>query len=465
MTGRRRAILIGNDTFPHDPSLQDLRCPLNDVAGLAEQLERRDRGGFDEVIRIENSESGSAKRALVSFLRTDAPNDTALIYFSGHGKLDDSFELHLCTKDTETPLLEATSISSDFIWDLLRKSSIARSVVILDCCYSGAAGRIKKGAATEGLRSHADGVGAYLLTAADAIETAQEKEGDRYGVFTKHLIAGIETGDADLDGDGIITMDSLYQYVSRRIGVDSPQTPTRETGGHGEILIAKSGRDPRRDRLAAARRLLYAKVAEDALGDAIAKLAVDAAAKRPSELSEAERVIDDALTKLLTGEIGLGVFGDAVHAASSKITDRPPAKNIAPEDPSAWPKTPPPADSSEKAAEEGATNARPEGRPPGGRESEAPPHSSPLAPDATATKLADRPSPMLDYGVPALAFATLPVLAGATMGNGLIPGLVAAAIIGVALNGKWAKRSLGGKIANIFVLAFASLAILAGLAG
>ncbi|HEU0223201.1 MAG TPA: caspase family protein, partial [Paracoccaceae bacterium] len=233
MSGRRRGLLIGNARFRDARALPPLSCPLNDVDGLAAVLRDPERGGFDEVRLLKDADSAAVRRGLLAFLRETRPEDTALLYYSGHGKLDAGFALHLCTADTEADALEATSVPMDFLWNLVRNYNVKRSAILLDCCYAGAAARAK-GNLDETLRAGAAGAGSYLLAATDAIETAQEKEGARYSVFTRHLIAGIESGEADDDGNGFITMADIDRYVSRNIRADSPQRPTRHSGGHGE---------------------------------------------------------------------------------------------------------------------------------------------------------------------------------------------------------------------------------------
>ncbi len=430
MSGARRAILIGNAAFPNEKALPDLRCPLNDVSGLAEQLGDPERGAFETVVCLEDADSGAVKRGLNGFLRAASPTDTVLIYYSGHGKLDDGFALHLCTSDSEVDLLESTSVPSDFIWNLLGKCPAKRSVVLLDCCYSGAAaGRVGRGSVEERLRMEASGTGAYLITAADAIETAQEKEGDRYGVFTKHLIAGLESGAADSDGDGHITMDGLYHYVCDHIRVDAPQTPKREVGGHGDIVIAKSGKDPRGDRAAKTRRLLYGHVADGTLSAKAAELAVKVSEKRPSEMSGPERAVDGVLSDFLDSRIKLGDFADRLHAA-------------------------------------GSTRAKPDHKP--AKQPE------PAKPIEDETPSARTPSPLTprnemlvrSYAVPAgVLFVVLPVLATLFMGNGLVPGLAAMGLIGWNLAGVRDRMGMGGLVANTAVLLMSVLVFVAGFFG
>ena len=115
--------------------------------------------------------------------------------------------------------------------------------MLLDCCYSGAAKGVRaRGNVGDALRLAAEGSGTYLLTASDSIETAQEKEGDRYGVFTKHVIEGLQSGAADREGARLRHHGRPLRLRLRAVRADSPQRPNRQVGGHGDIVISRSGR-------------------------------------------------------------------------------------------------------------------------------------------------------------------------------------------------------------------------------
>lgn len=438
MSGTRTALLVGNAHYPADPGLPDLACPLNDVAGLADQLRNPARGAFDRVEVLADAESAAVRRALVALLRGAGPEDTVLLYYSGHGKLDDAFALHLCTKDTETALLEATSVPMGFVWDLEGKCRAQRKVILLDCCYSGAAGRIRaRGHATDRLRAEAGGAGTYLLTASDAVETAQEREGERYGVFTKHLIGGIESGEADLSGEGRITMDDLYDWIGRRVPADAPQRPTRQAGGQGEIVIAFSGRDSRKDRAAALRRQLFGRVAEGVLASAIAERAVAVARMRPVDMAPAERAIDAALDDFLADRIALADLGERIVAAGAP----------GPSGPWAAPAAGPAAGFAEPVAAFAAPKAS--------STAQRPPALSGLA------------SPrLLNYGLPAGIVALLYVIGQMAVSAGQEPNapLLAAIAIGAPLwnlSRNRASMSVGGIVANAAVVLLGGLILLA----
>lgn len=448
---QRRAMLIGIAAYPEEPELPDLRCPLNDVQGLGDLLDNPDRGAFDSVERLENITSSEMKLALNVFVNETAPDDTALIYFSGHGMLDSSFDLHLCTSDSRRAVLEASSVPDAFLWNLIGKCRAERKVLILDCCYSASSGGTPRSAVEDQLTLAASGSGAYLLASTTADKVALELEGDRYGVFTKHLIGGLETGAADRTGDGVVTMDGLHDYVTMMMAREVAQKPYRRVDSSGDIMIAKSGRDNRKDRAAAARRMLYGHVSEDLLSAKFADLAGQVAAKPLSALSAQDRDIDAALDELLAGAIGVGGFSEQMHEAIGCAVQAP-----GPE---------PEPEPGPDAAPEPEPQPEPQGFAWSGPEDE--PKRSPWdqlhTPAAQPSRLPGTNDLLWRWGIPGACLALLPALAAATNGNGLLPGLVVSAVTGWNLKTNLPCLGLGGVIANSFLLFFGLLALIAGL--
>ena len=95
---------------------------------------------------------------------------------------------------------------------------------------------------------HLVGQGRVILAATPVMQFAFEAEkvsGEaQHSIFTRALVEGLQTGDADLNGDGRVSIDELFHYVSKRLAEQEPrQTP--EMFGldrAGEIVIASSPR-------------------------------------------------------------------------------------------------------------------------------------------------------------------------------------------------------------------------------
>ncbi len=251
--GRKIALVIGNSEYD-DASLARLITPSEDVNDLATLLKSPDIGGFDEVSALVNESATPLRRSIARLFAQKTPDDLLLLYFSGHGVLDDQGQLYLAVKDTERELLSGTAIPASFITGEMDRSRSRRQVLMLDCCHSGAFARGSKGVvgASVGTASAFEGTGygRVVLTATDATQYAWE--GDQVigqadnSVFTHFMIEGLQTGQADQDHDGRVTLDELYDYVYAQVVAKTPrQTPGKWSyKQQGDIVIAKNPHPP-----------------------------------------------------------------------------------------------------------------------------------------------------------------------------------------------------------------------------
>jgi hypothetical protein len=247
MPGSRYAVLIGSSIFPQEPKLQPLNAPEKDVDGLAAVLSSPERGCFSDISILKNRPQSEIIRSIQRTFNRACRDDLVVLYYSGHGKLNRSGRLYLTALDTALNELESSAIAVSSIRDFVDVSESRKVVIILDCCFSGAVGGVfSKGSIDDQLQSAArEGRGTYIMTASTGIQTALEKETDQHSIFTKHLIAGIKSGEADKNRDGTITVDELYDYLYPRVREESHQQPTKwSMDTRGLFVIANSGRKP-----------------------------------------------------------------------------------------------------------------------------------------------------------------------------------------------------------------------------
>ncbi|WP_407555465.1 caspase family protein [Streptomyces sp. Pv4-95] len=243
----RFALLLGNHTF-EDTRLDRLRSPARDVAELSQVLADREIGAFDATDEVDNPSHMTLRTEVEQFVRDKRRDDVLLLYYTGHG-IKEGDELYLAGSDTSLDALARTALSATTLKDWLSACRSQRIVLILDCCYSGAFAErmVPKGESRMHVQEFFGGSGLTLITATTAREYAFESgqladEEPRPSVFTGELIRGLRTGAADLDNDGEITLDELYQYVfdAVRASQSGQQTPCRWIyGARGRMVIAR----------------------------------------------------------------------------------------------------------------------------------------------------------------------------------------------------------------------------------
>jgi hypothetical protein len=241
----RHALIVATATY-NDPRLAQLRSPAADAEGLAEVLSDPDTGDFEVQVGLDETHA-DLTRKLALFFRDRIPNDLLLLHLSCHGVKDENGELYLATTDTDLDLLSATGISAAWLNERIDRTRSRRTVVLLDCCFSGSfpAGMSHRGGGDMDAPNQLQGRGRAIITASNSMEYAYEGDeltGEgRPSVFTEAVVEGLRTGEADLDMDHLISIDDLYHYVYDRVRERTPnQTPSIKSDLEGALYLARS---------------------------------------------------------------------------------------------------------------------------------------------------------------------------------------------------------------------------------
>ncbi|MFE7895536.1 caspase family protein [Streptomyces sp. NPDC057412] len=259
MTDTRHALIIANERYD-DRALKQLKAPGHDADALAEVLGDPLIGDFDVDV-VSNQPSYVLRRRIEHFFSDRRRDDTLVVHFSCHGIKSESGELYFAASDTEPLLLEATAVPAQFVRRCMSRSRAGRTVLFLDCCYGGAFSRSSSGVRATGdvnvldsftTDKPAGGRGWAVITASSSMEYAveggdlTEDTAPRPSVFTGAVVRGLGTGEADLDADGWVSLDELYDYVYDRVRGQNPhQTPSKTAELHGELHLAHSPRGRR----------------------------------------------------------------------------------------------------------------------------------------------------------------------------------------------------------------------------
>jgi uncharacterized caspase-like protein len=210
--------------------------PANDVAELNTLLQTDDFK-FDQIITLIDQPKHIIEEKLDIILSKSSFSDFMMIYFSGHGKLNARGDLFLSCRNTKESSLNSTGFKYRHLMEMLEAHSAESVAILLDCCYAGRALSGFRGSVSEHINAQVDsGRGIFILGASGATQTAEEREQDGHGIFTRQIIEGLRTGAADVDGDGQISLNDLAIYV--RVEFKRKNVPQLPVVGNYE----KSGR-------------------------------------------------------------------------------------------------------------------------------------------------------------------------------------------------------------------------------
>ncbi|MBE9214112.1 caspase family protein [Plectonema cf. radiosum LEGE 06105] len=231
-------LLVGVNDY-QDISLPSLRYPALDCQGLEESLVKATEGFPNKEIVVHHDfarkapEIKNIRQSLYKIVSQSQPNDSILLYFSGHGMLEpNTQEAVLCFSDTNKSNLLATGLPMQELVEILSKSPAKQQLLCLDTCHSGDMALLgaRVGSSRDGdiaplsnstpqlmnvLRHRASqSKGFCALLSCDRGQQSWEFPELGHGVFTYYLMRGL-SGEA-ADNSGFIDADGLYKYVYRQ---------------------------------------------------------------------------------------------------------------------------------------------------------------------------------------------------------------------------------------------------------
>jgi Caspase domain/Sel1 repeat len=143
--GAYHALVIGNNDYQQLPRL---KTAVNDATEVASVLERE--YGF-RVRRLTNATRYDILSALNELREQLTEKDNLLIYYAGHGELDERNQRgHWLPVDAE-PNSSANWISNIAVTDILNAMNVQQLVVVADSCYAGTLTRSSLGRLPTGL--------------------------------------------------------------------------------------------------------------------------------------------------------------------------------------------------------------------------------------------------------------------------------------------------------------------------
>ena len=253
--GQIWAVVIGISQYK---TVRPLKYADKDALAFHDYLIKNVGIKHDHMTLLTNEQATliNLKRSLGTELKRNAgPKDTVIIYYAGHGAPEpdasspdgDGLEKYLIPYDADAQDLYSTGLPMREVETIFHRLSAERVIFITDSCYSGAtAGRTFS---TAGHRANlsdgflnrlSKGKGRVVLTASRAGEVSEERDNLGHGVFTYYLLEGLR-GKADVDGDGLVTVDEAYSYLSSKVpqATGQNQHPVKKGEVEGQLILGR----------------------------------------------------------------------------------------------------------------------------------------------------------------------------------------------------------------------------------
>jgi hypothetical protein len=189
------------------------------------------------------------RAALAELAQAAGPDDTAVVFFSGHGARaidpkglgDPSGLEYILPFDADLSDLARTAIRGDEMTAMLRRIRAGRLLVLFDSCHSGGAGEpkaaappLKAGLSEDYYTGLALGKGRVVIASCRADEVSWVLPGMRNSLFTHHLLEALGGGTARTLGDGYVRVFDVFRHMADRVPRLASQHPIFKAAGMEE---------------------------------------------------------------------------------------------------------------------------------------------------------------------------------------------------------------------------------------
>jgi len=214
-TGTYYALVIGNDDYAFLPKLQ---TAVNDAKSISELL--RNRYGYEVTTLLDASRS-EILQALSRYRRILHEEDSLLIYYAGHGWLDEEADRGYWLPVDATQEDDVYWIANESITSKTRAMEAKHVMVIADSCYSG---KLVRGIhvnqdSPKYLKRLATRRARVVMTSGGVEPVSDAGGRDNHSVFASALLRALEENDDVLEGH------ELFTKVRRPVAVNSDQIP------------------------------------------------------------------------------------------------------------------------------------------------------------------------------------------------------------------------------------------------
>ena len=307
-----RAVLIGSAAYRHLPTLSTVAAGVADLATLL--IEHGNFSPSSTSQLIDPAEPQHVLRSIDAAGR--AAEDTLLIYFAGHALVSEHGELVLATAGTE-PSADYTGVHYDALRRIVAASPASRSLIILDCCFSGRALH-----AMGSLNGLAEAPSTYVLASTGPDQASFAPPDQTHTAFTGNLVALLRDGLAD--GPELLDVESVFRELRRRaMSANQPMPSLRSRSGTRPLALgrnaARAALSPTSPELAAQSETTpVPRVRISVLGPARLEIGGEPVRLSPRTRKLLVRLVAAEGTAVSARQLGADLFGEAIDPRNAR---------------------------------------------------------------------------------------------------------------------------------------------------
>lgn len=225
--GRNYALVIGNNEYK---TLPRLKTAVGDAKAVADAL--KTRYTFDEgaVKLLLNADRNAILAELVQLRAKLTPDDRLLIYYAGHGQIDEAANEGFWQPVDAVPNADYTWISNADLRRNLRGMSAKHVLVVADSCFSGSLTRSapqQQSSNSDRFFAQVDGHFSRKVITSGGNEPVADSGTGAHSVFAHYFLKALNDNSAPY-----ITSFELFNSLARAVANNSSQKPEYGTIGN-----------------------------------------------------------------------------------------------------------------------------------------------------------------------------------------------------------------------------------------
>jgi len=134
--GKYYALIIANDTYRTESGMMNLKRPVSDATALREVLATRYTFDRSNIMTLYDRNKLDVEVTLEELQKKLLPEDNLLIFYAGHGKMDQEADIGYWLLSDATSS-RVTWLSNSTITDFIKACKARHILLIADACYSG----------------------------------------------------------------------------------------------------------------------------------------------------------------------------------------------------------------------------------------------------------------------------------------------------------------------------------------
>lgn len=251
----------------------NLTYAAKDISDLNAVLQTS--GHYNQVhslMLVNNDLTRESIATIRKFLLQSRPNDQVIVFYAGHGVLDNKYNYYLTPANTDFSSPENSAIPYELLEAQMDSIAAYKKILLIDACHSGDLDKEdmatmannsvavnkdikfrKIGSLTYSYSSNTTfelsrelfsdlkrGTGTTVISSAGGLEFAMEGKKWNNGLFTYCLINGIKTRKADVNHDRSISVSEIKKYVQEQVKLlsNGMQTPvTRNDNAESDYAL------------------------------------------------------------------------------------------------------------------------------------------------------------------------------------------------------------------------------------